>query len=277
MAWSTASSMPMKGDAPSDTRRCLLEVRSISKWFSSNTPGEPRVEAVGGFSLQLEIGKLVTMFGPNGCGKTTILNILAGILEPDSGEIVKNSHDPDSLSVGYVFQNHADTLLPWRTVQDNIAFPLEIRRLAASDKTARVRKRMEQFRLTEHAKKYVYELSGGLKQLVAIARATVYDPQLLILDEPFSALDYSLSRMLWMRFREFWANQNVTTIFVSHNIDEAVFLGDRVVVLSARPAHVVADITVPFGQDRSLSLLSSAEFFSTRNRVLEAFEEGRRG
>jgi NitT/TauT family transport system ATP-binding protein len=120
-------------------------------------------------------------------------------------------------------------------------------------------------------------LSGGLKQLVAIARATVYDPKLLILDEPFSALDYSLSRMLWIRFREFWANQNVTTIFVSHNIDEAVFLGDRVVVLSARPAKVVADIPVPFGQERSLSLLASPEFFSTRNQILQAFEEGRRG
>jgi NitT/TauT family transport system ATP-binding protein len=134
---------------------------------------------------------------------------------------------------------------------------------------------MDQFRLAEHADKYVYELSGGLKQLVAIARATVYDPELLILDEPFSALDYSLSRMLWLRFREFWANQHVTTVFVSHNVDEAVFLGDRVIVLSSRPARVVADVEVPFGADRSLQLLSSTDFFSTRNQVLDAFERGR--
>jgi NitT/TauT family transport system ATP-binding protein len=257
-------------------RTYLLEARGIAKGFPSNIPGEPRLEVVSGFSLKLETGKLVTMFGPNGCGKSTILNILAGILEPDSGEVIKNSNNRESLSVGYVFQNHADSLLPWRTVHDNIAFPLEIRRLPSADQDARVHRRMEQFRLTEHAGKYIYELSGGLKQLVAIARATVYDPKLLILDEPFSALDYSLSRMLWIRFREFWANQNVTTIFVSHNVDEAVFLGDRVVVLSSRPAKVVADIDVPFGQERLLSLLSSTEFFSARNRVLEAFEKGRR-
>jgi NitT/TauT family transport system ATP-binding protein len=259
-----------------DERSCLLEAKGISKSFGGNSTGSPVVEVVSGFSLRLEPGKLVTMFGPNGCGKTTILNILAGIMEPDSGAVVRDSQHGESLPVGYVFQNHADSLLPWRTVHDNISFPLEIRRMGPAEQDARVHRRMEQFRLTEHAEKYVYELSGGLKQLVAIARATAYDPKLLILDEPFSALDYSLSRMLWIRFREFWANQNVTTIFVSHNIDEAVFLGDRVIVLSARPAKVVADIAVPFGQERSLSLLSSPDFFSTRNRVLEAFEQGRR-
>ena len=111
--------------------------------------------------------------------------------------------------------------------------------------------------------------------MVSIARATVYDPRLLILDEPFSALDYSLSRMFWLRFREFWTRQQVTTVFVSHNVDEAVFLGDRVCVLSARPAHLVADIHVPFGRERALSLLSSQEFFAVRSQVLAAFVEGR--
>ena len=147
--------------------------------------------------------------------------------------------------------------------------------MSSEEQTDRVTTRMEQFHLGEHASKYVYELSGGLKQLVAIARATVYDPQLLILDEPFSALDYSLSRMLWLRFREFWTNQNVTTVFVSHNVDEAIFLGDRLIVLSARPTKVVADIKIPFGRERSLSLLLSKDFFAIRNQVLDAFEQGR--
>lgn len=253
----------------------LIEARDIAKAFDSPTPGGPRTEVVNGFSLQVQEGKLVTMFGPNGCGKSTILNILASILEPDSGQVIRNSHNPDSLSVGYVFQNHADTLLPWRTVRGNIVFPLELRKVPRAERHERASRRMEQFRLSEHAEKYVYQLSGGLKQLVTIARATVYDPQLLLLDEPFSALDYSLSRMLWQQFREFWANQTVTTVFVSHNVDEAVFLGDRVIVLSARPARVVADIAVPFGQDRQLSLLSSEEFFAVRSRVLAAFEKGR--
>jgi NitT/TauT family transport system ATP-binding protein len=160
-------------------------------------------------------------------------------------------------------------------VRDNLAFPLEIRKMPRQEQEERISRRLEQFQLSEHAHKYVYQLSGGLKQLVSIARATVYDPQLLILDEPFSALDYSLCRMLWLRFREFWAHQNVTSVFVSHNVDEAVFLGDRVIVLSSRPARVVADVDIPLGQERSLSLLSSAEFFALRNRVLAAFERGK--
>jgi NitT/TauT family transport system ATP-binding protein len=253
----------------------VIEVRNVSKALVANHPEGDKVEIIRDFNLQLEEGKLVTVFGPNGAGKSTILNLLAGILEPDTGEIVRHSPQPEAMPVGYVFQNHADTLLPWRTVRDNIAFPLEIRKVPPDEQSTRINRRLEQFQLTEHAGKYVYQLSGGLKQLVSIARATVYDPQLLILDEPFSALDYSLCRMLWLRFREFWAHQSVTTVFVSHNVDEAVFLGDRVIVLSARPAKVVADVEVPFGPERSLSLLSSELFFDLRNRVLAAFESGK--
>jgi NitT/TauT family transport system ATP-binding protein len=256
-------------------RRSLIEVRNVSKTFGANHPERENVEIIRDFNLELEEGKLVTVFGPNGSGKSTILHMLAGILKPDAGEIVRHSAGPEAMPVGYVFQNHADTLLPWRTVRDNLAFPLEIRKVPLEEQVSRINRRLEQFQLAEHANKYVYQLSGGLKQLVSIARATVYDPQLLILDEPFSALDYSLCRMLWLRFREFWAHQNVTTVFVSHNVDEAVFLGDRVIVLSARPAKVVADVEVPLGQERSLSLLSSEKFFELRNQVLAAFEKGK--
>jgi NitT/TauT family transport system ATP-binding protein len=253
----------------------LVEAVEISKSFQSALTGEKDLLVISKLSVQIAEGELITIFGPNGCGKSTLMNILAGILRPDSGEITYNSGSPGTMQVGYVFQNHADTLLPWRSVRSNIAFPLELRGVSKSAQTLKVNRRMEQFHLMEHADKYVYELSGGLKQLVAIARATVYDPQLLLLDEPFSSLDYSLSRMLWLRFRDFWANQRVATVFVSHNVDEAVFLGDRVYVLSARPAQVVADVPVPFGRDRPLDLLTSHEFFSIRAEVLDAFERGR--
>jgi NitT/TauT family transport system ATP-binding protein len=253
----------------------LIKAQGISKSFFSSLSEDGKLRVVDSFSLAISEGEIVTLFGPNGCGKTTILNLFAGTIEPDAGTVVWNVAESRSKEIGYVFQNYADTLLPWRSVRSNIAFPLEVRganRKEITEKTARV---MNLFRLHEHAGKYVYELSGGLKQLVAIARSTVYDPRLLLLDEPFSALDYSTSRTLWVRFREFWSDTKVTTIFVSHNIDEAVFLGDRVCVMSSRPTRIVAEIAVPFGKERELDLLGSQEFFNIRTQVLKAFEQGR--
>lgn len=253
----------------------LIEARNVSKSFASPLRDEAPLPVLREFTLALEQGELVTVFGPNGCGKSTILNLLAGVMVPDIGTVLDNSNGSEPLAVGYVFQNYADTLLPWRTVRGNVTLPLEFRRTPPEERALKVKRKLEQFHLVEHADKFVYQLSGGLKQLVSICRATVYDPRLLLLDEPFSALDYSLSRMLWLRFREFWTDQKVTTVFVSHNVDEAVFLGDRVCVLSARPAQVVAEVAVPFGRDRPLSLLSSTEFFTVRSKVLDAFEQGR--
>ncbi len=252
-----------------------LEACEISKAFPSTFAENGELKVVENFSLRVAEGELVTLFGPNGCGKTTILNLLAGTIEPDEGKVLWNAGESRSREVGYVFQNYADTLLPWRTVKSNIAFPLEVRGATNDDINAKTTRRMEQFGLAEHADKYVYQLSGGLKQLVSIARSTVYDPNLLLLDEPFSSLDYSISRTLWTRFREFWSDSKVTTVFVSHNIDEAVFLGDKVFVMSSRPAKIVAEIAPPFENNRSLELLGSQEFFGARKKVLEAFEEGR--
>lgn len=253
----------------------LIEVKNLSKSFLSSTSDREDLVVFFNLSFILNKGELLTIFGPNGCGKTTILNILSGVLKPDSGKVIRKSDDKKELRVGYVFQNHTDTLLPWRTVNDNINFPLELKNNASSDNSKRVKQIMGILGLTEHADKYIYELSGGLKQLVAIARATVNNPHLLLLDEPFSALDHSTSRKLWLRFRKLCNELNVTTIFISHNIDEAVFLGDRVFVLSSIPAKIVGKILTPFDKKRSLDILTSNDFFRTRSKVLALFERGR--
>lgn len=257
-------------------RTRLVETRAVSKSFQSTGVAPASVEVVRDISIHVNEGELVTVFGPNGCGKTTILNMLAGLTNPDVGEIRLTNGVIQPLAVGYVFQNYGDVLLPWRTVRGNLSFPLEIRGVSDEVRRERVQARLGQLNLSHHADKYVYQLSGGLKQLVAVAQATIYEPRLLLLDEPFSALDYSVSRDLWLRFRHFWADDKVSTLFVSHNVDEAVFLGDRIYVLSARPGRVVADITIPFGTERPISLLTSPEFFAVRKEVLDAFEDGRR-
>jgi len=252
----------------------VIQFKDVCKSFPS-TKGS-FLQVVDNFTLSVYEGELITVFGPNGAGKTTILNMLAGICNPDSGTITKSVKLIDATPVGYVFQNYSETLLPWRTVRDNVRFPLELRNLSAAQERLRTDAWLAQFNLAEHADKFVYQLSGGLKQLVSIARATIYEPRLLLLDEPFSALDYSVSRRLWRSFRLFWSKVQTTTVFISHNIDEAIFLGDRVCVLSSRPTSVIAEINIPFGPDRALDLLSSTEFYEIRTKVLEAFDRGRK-
>ena len=246
----------------------MIEISRLTKSFGLDRP------VLQDLDLTIGTGEIVTIFGPNGCGKSTLLNILAGFFEPDKGSVVQFSNRADKFAVGYVFQNHADTLLPWLNVRDNIAFPLKIRGLSADEIGEKVGPRLRQFRLEKLSNRFVYELSGGQQQLVAIARAMVYEPDLLILDEPFSQLDFSVARGIWTQLWDMWRVEPVTTLCVSHNVDEAVFLGERVCVMSARPGRVIEDVGVPLSKDRSLSMLTSEEFLAARNRVLEAFAEG---
>lgn len=249
----------------------MIEISHLSKTFGADTDEAPILRDL---DLTIGAGEIVTIFGPNGCGKSTLLNILAGLVEPNEGSVIRFSERVDDFAVGYVFQNYADTLLPWLNVRDNIAFPLQLRGLSSHEIVEKVEPRLEQFRLRQHADKFVYALSGGQKQLVAIARAMVYEPDLLILDEPFSQLDFSVARGIWTQLWDMWRSEPVTTLCVSHNVDEAVFLGERVCVLSMRPGRVIEDVSVPLGRNRTLSLLTSREFVSIRKQVLEAFARG---
>lgn len=247
----------------------MILVRSVTKEFK-NLSGTTR--ALEGVNLEVNKGEFVTVFGPNGSGKTTLLNIISGIEKQDSGEVLVHGKNPKDAHVGFVFQNYNESLFPWRTVFENIVFPLEIAKVKKEKQNKIGEDLLNKIQLLHAKDKYVYELSGGQRQLVSICRAIASDPDILIMDEPFSSLDYSTTRKMELELLDVWQEKKITTLFVSHDIDEAIFLADKVIVLSPRPASVKKIFEVKLPRPRTLSMLSSPEFIELRNEILNTFE-----
>jgi NitT/TauT family transport system ATP-binding protein len=247
----------------------MISVRSITKQFEK-TSGITRV--IDDVNLEINKGEFVTVFGPNGSGKTTLLNIIAGLDNPNSGEVSVDNKKPKEADVGFVFQNYNESLFPWRTVLDNVVFPLEISKTFREKAVMIAEHLLDKVGLLHSKDKFIYELSGGQRQLVSICRAMAYDPDILIMDEPFSALDYSTTRKMELELLDIWQEKKITTLFVSHDIDEAIFLADRVVVLSPRPAKIKKIFDVKLPRPRTLDMLSSPEFTELRNAILNTFE-----
>lgn len=250
----------------------MIEVENLSKEFSQPKNKIKTLKVLDNISFQVKDGEFVAFFGPNGCGKTTMLNILSGIEKPNSGNVSINNKSPDLSKVGFVFQNYNESMLPWRTVVGNIKLALEIQGVNEKKKKQIVEYLLKKVGLFEHKDKYFYELSGGMKQLTAICRAFAYNPDLLLMDEPFSSLDYSTSRKMGLELLNIWKETKKATLFVSHDVDEAIFLADRVIVLSKRPAKIRGIVDVDLPRPRKLSMLSSERFFNIRNKVLRLFE-----
>jgi NitT/TauT family transport system ATP-binding protein len=210
---------------------------------------------------------VVAVLGPNGSGKSTLLRLLAGLLVPDSGNVLIDGApvaDADQ-RVGLVFQE--PRLLPWRTALDNVAFPLELAGVAREERTERARALLELVGLTGFARAYPQQMSGGMRQRAAIARALVRDPQILLLDEPFSALDALTRERFNAELLDIWQRTGTTIVIVTHSIPEAVFLADEVVVLTDRPGRVAARVEVPLGRPRTAEALDSAAFSRTAATV----------
>ena len=252
-----------------------IKIENLSKEFPQPKNKIKILKVLDTISLQVEDGEFVAFFGPNGCGKTTMLNILSGIDEQTSGKILVNDKNPEKSKVGFVFQNYNESMLPWRTVEGNISLALEAQGINGEEKQQITEHLLKKVGLFEHRDKYFYELSGGMKQLTAICRAFAYEPELLLMDEPFSSLDYSTSRKMGLELLNIWRENKKTTLFVSHDVDEAVFLADKVVVLSHLPTKIKGIIDVKFPRPRKISILSSEDFFETRNKVLRLFEYGK--
>lgn len=250
----------------------MIEVKNLSKEYSQLRNKIKKLRVLDNISFQVKDGEFVAIFGPNGCGKTTLLNILSGIDKPSFGDVVINQKNPKDCKIGFVFQNYNESMLPWRTIEENIGLALEAQHINGKKKKQITEHLLKKVGLFEHKDKYFYELSGGMKQLTAICRAFAYDPELFLLDEPFSSLDYSTSRKMGLELLDIWKENKKMTVFISHDIDEAIFLADRVIVLSSRPAKINGIVDVNLPRPRKLEILSSKKFFEIRNRVLEMFE-----
>ena len=230
------------------------------------------VVAVERMDLEVAPGEFVAILGPSGCGKSTLLRIIAGLDRPTEGTVRVDRPDEDRFDIAYVFQDAH--LLPWRTVVSNAALPLELRGVDRARRRARATDALVKVGLGDALDRYPAQLSGGMRMRVSLARAMVTEPTLLLLDEPFAALDEITRQRLDEQLRELWLARRMTVIFVTHSTSEAVFLAERTVVLSKRPGRIVADRPVALPAERPGGLRASAEFARETHGVYEALARG---
>ncbi len=228
----------------------LLSADDIHHTYSPGKPEEHR--ALGGISFSVEEGEFVSIVGPSGCGKTTLMRCLSGLMQPTAGTVSMEGRTisavPDDLTL--VFQDYSRSLYPWLRVADNVEFPLKDHRLPRAERRERVAQALADVGLTGHETKYPRQLSGGMQQRVAIARALAYRPSMLLMDEPYASVDAQTRESLEDMLLDVWERRNKTVLFVTHDIDESVYLADRVLVLSKGPSRVIADIPVDIARPR---------------------------
>ncbi len=248
-----------------------VTIRGLSKRFSDAT-------IYDNFDFDIPRGKLTSVFGPNGCGKSTLINMIAGLFPVDAGEILFDGQPLNKIKFGYVFQNYREAMFPWLRAFDNIAYPLKVMGVPMVERRARVEKIVASFNVKIDLRLYPYQMSGGQQQLVSIMRALVVDPEILFLDEPFSALDYEMTLFMREQMQRIFVETATTTVLVSHDLEEAVYLSDRILLLSRHPARVVEFVHYDAPRPRTDNTLSEADFISTKARCLEIFQrEVRKG
>ena len=251
----------------------VIEARNLSLVFET---GDGPVHALSDIDLTVREGEFVSLIGPSGCGKTTLLRVIADLERPTGGTITVNGMTPEEAraarAYGYVFQ--AAALLPWRTVGGNIALPNEIMGVPKAECAERVRRTLELVDLAGFERKWPWQLSGGMQQRASIARALSFDPAMLLMDEPFGALDEIVRDRLNEQLLELWARTRKTVVFVTHSIPEAVYLSTRIVVMSPRPGRIHEVIDCDLGPDRPLEIRDTPEFLAIAHRVREGLRLG---
>lgn len=251
---------PVPERSPHDAE---ISVRGLSMRYTQR--GRRPSTVIDQLDLDIARGEFVTLVGASGCGKTTLLRIMAGLVQPTTGQVVVGGDPRNRLAgrVSFVFQS--DTLLPWRTVAENVAVGAQIQRRPIS--AARVTELAELVGLGGYEKHYPRELSGGMRQRVNLARALATDPEVLFMDEPFAALDAQTREVMQQQLLTIWEETNKTVVFVTHQIDEAIFLADRVVVMAARPGRISAHIPVEHPRPRDLGLKRQPGFLEEVSRI----------
>ncbi|MBE7196906.1 MAG: ABC transporter ATP-binding protein [Parafilimonas terrae] len=261
-----ATESPVPGVAAAEP---LIALRSVTKTFGA-------VKALANFNASIAPGEFVTVIGPSGCGKSTLFNIVAGLEEPDAGGVLRfkgrSCHAADLL--GQVsFMPQRDLLLPWRTVIDNAILALEIEGKPRKEARAEALRMLPEFGLSGFENQYPHQLSGGMRQRVALMRTFLFERDLILLDEPFGALD-ALTRMMMQRWLlDIWRRHRRTILFITHDVDEAIFLGDRVLAMTARPGGVKLEQRIDLPRPRRPELVTSPDFIRLKRTLLDAIEE----
>ncbi|AZW10793.1 ABC transporter ATP-binding protein [Bordetella bronchiseptica] len=231
------------------------------------------ITAVDNLSLQLGAGEFVSVLGPSGCGKSTLIKVFSGLLKPSGGKALLNGTPIDEPrgDVGIVFQQ--PTLLPWKTVLDNVLVPIRALGMNVAEGRAKAMELLRLVGLEKFASNYPSELSGGMQQRVGIARGLIHDPALLLMDEPFSALDTMTRDRMSIELQRIWMATRKSALFITHSIAEAVFLSDRIVVMSARPGRIIREVTVNLPRPRTLATLTDPEFTRLCGELRELFDQ----
>jgi NitT/TauT family transport system ATP-binding protein len=253
------------GDAGEVGRKTFITIRGLKKSFDESV-------VYDGFDLDLPQGKSISIFGPNGCGKSTMISMIAGLLPMDAGQVLFDGQTIQDTRTSYVFQNYRDALLPWLRAIDNIHYPLKLMGVPGQQRNQRIEKLLADFEIKIDLKAYPYTLSGGQQQTISILRALVTNPEVLFLDEPFSALDYEMTLFMRQQLQSIFMKTKMTALLVSHDLEEAVQLADKVLLLTRRPTQVADFVDIDLAWPRKTESVTSARFVELKSHCLSVFQ-----